>query len=124
MDMSRFAGVEFIRFDSVRNGPLRKKIAKFGIGKRFDKPQITFTDDSVLSLSATNVRTLIGSYGKDGRGWVGVEVELFAGTTRFEGTTRDSVLIRPISPPRAANEPLPPEPGSGDRDDMDDEIPY
>ncbi len=142
MDMSKYAGKSFVKVDDVRAGPVRKVIERYGVGKKYDKPELTFEDGDVLSLNATNVRTLIRHYGKDGRMWLGATVELVLGKVEYRGSLQDSVLVKPISPPRSASEPLPPEPEpeedepepergnvttmtrAGKRDDMDDEIPF
>jgi hypothetical protein len=128
MDMSKYMGTVFVKYDDVAAAPLRKKITAFGIGRKYDKPQITFSDGTTLSLNVTNTTMLGVTYGKDGRSWVGHVVELFGGKTRFEGREQNSVLLRPISaarpqdlPPAEPDNDTPPRQG---RDDMDDEIPF
>ena len=126
MDMSKYAGTNFIKIDNVRDGPIEQQIAAFGMGK-FDRPVLTFENGDMMTLNQTNVRTLIRAYGKDGRNWIGHTIELFEGEVEFEGKPQESVLIKPISEPTqeqatdaakrdAAIAPPP--------DKMDDEIPF
>ena len=52
-----------------------------------------------FSINKTNVRTLIKAYGEDGREWLGLTIELYAGETTYQNQPKDSVLVRPISRP-------------------------
>jgi hypothetical protein len=120
MDMSQYAGSGFIKFDDVRDGPVQGKIKDVKTGK-FDRPVVSFDNGNKLTLNATNVKTLILDLGPDSRDWVGYVVECFAGETRYQGESKDSVLVRPVTAPtkqelaeRAARKSPPP--------DMDDEM--
>jgi hypothetical protein len=122
MDMREYAGSNFIRVDDVRGKPWRGRIRSVKIGQH-DRPVVEFDTGERLTLNATNTKLMINAYGADSRDWVSVEVELFAGETMFNGTPRESVLVRPISVvkprPAAATEPPP-----RNRNDMDDAIPF
>jgi hypothetical protein len=96
MDLSKYAGSRFIKLPDVANGPKRKVIASVGEGQ-FDKPVMQFTDGTRLSLNVTNVNTLLDLFGSaDSAYVVGKLVELYAGTTTYQNTQRQSVLIRGV----------------------------
>jgi hypothetical protein len=115
MDLSQYAASQFIRVEDLVDGPQRKKIASIEPGK-FDKPVVTFTDRTRLSLNGTNINTIINAFGsKESEDLIGKDVELYVGTTRYQGTDKESVLLRALSRP-APKESLEAE--------LDDEIPF
>jgi len=120
MKMRKYAPASFIGVDDVRDGPIRGTIAKVEDGS-FDKPVITFTNGTRFSCSKTNVGILIEELGDESDDYLGERVELYAGTTRFQGADKDVVLLRVL--PRAEGEEKrpPPKPAKGD---LDDDIPY
>ena len=120
MDMTKYSGETFLKFDDVANGPRRETIVDVGIGG-FDKPVLEFESGEKLSLNATNTRVLVKFYGKDSRDWVGVTIELFPGQTEFKGAKQNSVLVRPISPGKPFKERHTPEP---EKPPMNDDIPF
>ena len=117
MDMRKFMGSAFLKVEDLEAGPRRVTIAKVGEGK-FDKPVLTFDDNSRLSLNVTNSRVLARAYGVDSRDWIGMEIELHLGSIDYQGQDTSAILVRPITAPDAARTApkLPPE--------MDDEIPF
>jgi hypothetical protein len=117
MDMTEFAGSSFLRVDDVRDKPWRGKIANVKTGQ-FGRPVATFESGEQLTLNVTNTKALIHTYGPDSRDWIGHTIELYAGTTQYQGDERESVLIRPRSAPK------PPAPKPPLRDELDDEIPF
>jgi hypothetical protein len=119
MDMTKYMGSPFLKPEDVEEGPRRVTIAKIEDGK-YDKPVVTFDDNSRLSLNVTNSRALGRAYGTDSRDWIGMEVELYLGETEYNKEPKTSVLIRPLTSPAAARTSAKPQP---DRD-MDDEIPF
>jgi hypothetical protein len=52
-----------------------------------------------MALNKTNTLTLCKAYGDEEEAWIGKVVELFAGTIRYQGSDKEAVLVRPISPP-------------------------
>ena len=118
MDMSKYSGSSFIKVDDVRNGPVRKRIGAVTLGK-WDKPNLVFEDGDVLSVNATNNRTLRRAYGNESDGWIGKEIELSLGEIKFQGEPREAVLVRPILPPiKKAKTPEPEQ-----KPDYNDELP-
>lgn len=117
----------FIKVDHLADGPQRNVIFDIRPGK-FDRPDVEFQDGGKLSLNATNMRVLAKSWGTETNNWVGKEVELYVGQTEFMNEKRDSVLIRPISPPTPESEMPKPKPRSAAaparKPDFDDEIPF
>jgi hypothetical protein len=122
MDMSKYASMKFLKPEDFEDGPQRKTIASIVEG-RYDKPNVTFHDGSRLSLNATNVSTLIAAFGStEHSDWIGEEIELYAGTLKYNGVDNAAVLVRALNPlPAAARTPPKPQPS---RDDPDDEIPF
>ena len=95
-DMTDYAGSSYVKYDDVMDAPRRETIADVRKGD-FDRPVLVFESGARLTLNKTNTRVLIRAYGKDPRNWIGLIVEVFAGETTFQGNTKNSVLIRPIS---------------------------
>ena len=118
MDMRKYAGVNFLKVDDVRDVPLRGTIASVKIGK-YDKPDMFLEFGDCLSLNATNTHTLIRAFGPNSDDWIGREVELHVGEIEFQNKPIDAVLVRPISPPLAAAERTKPATA---HDELDDEI--
>jgi hypothetical protein len=96
MDMSKYGGAAFLKFDDVVSAPRRAKVVSVEIGA-FDKPVLEFESGEKLSLNATNVRTLCKHFGQDSRGWAGITIEVFAGETEFKGVKQNSALVRPVT---------------------------
>jgi hypothetical protein len=124
MDMRKYSGGAFLKVGDVKvNGPLRVVIVDVTEGK-FDKPDLEFDDYTKLSVNATNNRILMAAYGWESKGWLNKEIELGLGQVPFEGELKDSILVKPISPPIKKKPPPPESEGeSNKRGDMDDEIP-
>jgi hypothetical protein len=96
MDLSKYAGNRFIKLHHVADGPKRKVVASVEEGS-FDKPLMKFTDGTQLSLNVTNVNTLLDLFGSaDSKYVVGKQVELYAGTTKYQGADKPSVLLRGV----------------------------
>src|SRR5262245_41133438 len=115
MDMSRYASRKFLKVEDVAARPLRKTIAAIEEGK-YEKPIVTFEDGTKLSLNGTNVSVLIDAFGTaEHKDWLGEQIELYAGTLRYNGEDNPAVLVRSLTPPAVR------QPGRGD---MDDEIPF
>jgi hypothetical protein len=129
MDVSKYLGRAFLTVADVKvNGPLRMVIKSVVEGK-FDKPDLVFDDGTQLSISMTNTRILARAYGTDGADWIGKEVELNVGETKYEGEPQESILIKPISPPvekKTRGDGATPARRirRGPANDMDDDIPF
>lgn len=122
MNMREFAGDMYLKVSDLQSsGPKKVTIDAVTEGA-FDKPVLRF-DDTLLSLNATNCKTLIRAYGEEDADWLGKQVELYVGSTSFQGQPKDSILVRPISPPIPGNQRRTPRPVS-DPDPIDDPIPF
>ena len=96
MDLTRYAGNRFIKLADVANGPKRKVVASVVEGN-FDRPVMKFADGTSLTLNKTNVNTLLDLFGSaDSKYVVGKLVELYAGTTKYQGADKPSVLLRGV----------------------------
>jgi len=123
-DMTRYAGDLFLRVEDIReSGPKQVKIEGIEDGK-FDKPVAKFSDGSSLTLNQTNVRTLLRSYGPESSNWITRDIELYIGTTTYQGRVQDSILVKPISPPIPPSERKPLKPAEPKPDPLDDDIPF
>jgi hypothetical protein len=119
MDMSKYASRKFIKPEDLASGPQRKTIDTIEEGN-YDKPNVTFHDGSKLSLNGTNVSTLIAAFGStEHSDWIGEEVELYAGTLKYNGADNPAVLVWALnsSPAAVKAKPKPQPP-------FDDEVPY
>ena len=125
MDMSKYSGAAFLKAGDVKvNGSIRVVIADIQVGK-YEKPDVSFTDGTKLSLNATNNKILCQAYGTDGDDWIGKEIELSLGEIEYQGKPQEAVLVKPISPPIEKKPPPPkPKPKNSGGGDMDDEIPF
>ena len=65
---------------------------------------VVFETGEMLSLNATNVRTLLRAYGSNGDRWIGKQVELVLGRVKFQGEPQEAVIVKPVSSPMAAAE--------------------
>lgn len=117
-DMRRYGSKgRFIKPDDLVNGPEQKVIAEIGEGQ-YEKPVVTFTDGTKLSLNATNVDTLIHALGPNREDWIGKEIEVYRGTLRYNGSDNPAVLVRVLEVlPAAERTPLKPQP-------VEDEVPF
>jgi hypothetical protein len=100
MDMRKFSGTIFLKVDDVRDGALLMQIAAVREGK-YDKPDIVFETGEMLSLNATNTKTLVRAYGPNSEDWIGKEIELALGKVKYQGELQEAVIVKPISPPIA-----------------------
>jgi hypothetical protein len=126
MDMTGYAGDMYLRVEDFRDsGPKRLRIDEIGEGQ-FDKPVLRFNDNSLLSINATNAKTLIRAYGPESDDWIGKEIELCIGETQFQGRPKDSILVKPVSPPIPIGERKTPKPSkpTDDPHKIDDDIPF
>jgi hypothetical protein len=119
-DMRRYASKgRFIKPDDLVNGPEQKVSAEIGEGQ-YEKPVVSFTDGTKLSLNATNVDTLIDALGPNREDWIGKKIEVYRGTLRYNGSDNAAVLVRALELlPAAERTPLKPQPV-----DLDDEMPF
>jgi hypothetical protein len=125
MDLTKFFGAVFLKVDDVKaSGPIVVKIVGIAEGQ-FGKPNLTFDNGSVLSVNATNGPTLMRAYGAESNDWIGKQIELSIGRTQFQGEARDSIMVRPISPP-IQKRPLPKPSLVADavEEDLNDPIPF
>jgi hypothetical protein len=124
MDMRKYSGESFVKIDDVRGGSIQAQIAAVKQGK-FDKPDLVFETGDVLSLNATNNKTLIRAYGPNSKDWHGKAIEMLLGEVEFQKKMQEAVIVRPVSPLLKPEEqtPLPPASSKGDGG-MDDEIPF
>ena len=114
MDLSQYAGTRYIRVEDLERGPRRKTIANVELGQ-WDKPVLTFTDGSRLSLNPTNVNTLINAFGStESEALIDREIELYKGPVKVHGSEKIIVLVRASPPP----------PNKSVKEDLEDEIPF
>jgi hypothetical protein len=123
MDMRQYAGSMFVTVESLRDGPRQETIAAVGLGK-FDRPTAAFKSGNQFSLNKSNTSTLIAAYGPNGQDWVGCTIELHVGTATFNNEERESVVVKPVTPPKPieARTPSPMQPPK--KSDLDDDVPY
>jgi hypothetical protein len=119
LNMRKYSSQSFLKVADVRDGPLLHQIGAVREGK-FDKPELVFETGDILSLNATNTKTLIRAFGSDSDGWIGKQIELYLGKLQYQGSTQEGVIVRPISlPVNNEHEPDAPESPS-----FNDKIPF
>jgi hypothetical protein len=96
-DLSEYSARRFIKVDDVREQPLRDTIADVSLGQ-YDKLELTFESGDVLSLNGTNTAVLRRAYGKNSNELIGKEIEMYLGTIRFQGSDKEAVRVRAITP--------------------------
>lgn len=117
----------FIKADTVANGPIRDTIADCKPGRY--GPDLHLQGGGILGLNQTNLRALRSAWGPESDNWVGKEVELYLGQTKWQGEVRDSVMVRTISPSTTWNrqstgqKPLTRAPAKSQQD-FDDSVPF
>jgi hypothetical protein len=120
MDMRKYSGETFIKADDVRAEPLQRRIRLVKAG-RFERSELVFEEDEILSLNQTNVRILRRAYGRSSDGWVGKDIELQFGNVEYQGKPMDSVIVKPLSPPLSLSQQA--EIAAKD-DEINDDIPF
>jgi hypothetical protein len=120
LNLKKYAGEHFIKPDDVRERPLKRKIAGIREGK-FGKPDLIFTDGTILALNGTNVNVLRRVYGDDSDKLIEKVVELNLGKLQYNGQLNDAVLVKPITAPE---EPQADESEPSAKPDYDDPIPF
>jgi hypothetical protein len=80
---------------------------------------LIFESGDKFSLNKANCRTLVRAFGEDSRDWIGCKIELVAGKAEYQGTKKDSVVVRPVS--QQKNHPAPVK---AEQDDLNDQIPF
>jgi hypothetical protein len=124
MDVSKFFGAVFLKVDDVKaSGPIVVKIVGIAEGQ-YEKPNLTFANGTMLSVNATNGRTLMRAYGSESNDWIGKEIELSIGKTQFQGEAQDSIMMKPISPPIQIKKPKPSLVAAALEQDLNDDFPF
>jgi hypothetical protein len=119
MDMRKFSGTSYVKLDDVEAGPIQATIVAIKVGN-FGKPDLTLDSGRKFSVNTGNNQILVKAFGDNSDDWLGQEIELFLGTTKYQGKDQDSVVVRPLTSGRPAAErtPLPAS------DEIDDEVPF
>jgi hypothetical protein len=129
MDMKKYSSEHFVKTDDVRDNPIEDQIAVVKDGK-YDKPNVVLESGDVLSLNATNCKTLVRAYGTESDLWIGKTIRLLVGMIEYQGADHEAVVVEPISPPIKKKETKKKEIEDTDGlakpklGDMDDEIPF
>ncbi len=122
MDMRKFAGSRFITVDDLRDGPREEVIISVEPGN-YGRPVATFESGDKRSLNVKTVNTLIEAYGPNDKEWIGCVVGLAIGSANYNGEPIESVVVKPVSPPKPlARTPVPKRPSK--KPDLDDDIPF
>jgi hypothetical protein len=95
MDMTKFVGEDYVRADTVRNKPLVVRILNVKMGQ-FDRPELIFNNEQIMTVNATNTRILVKAFGADSDGWIGKQIKLKLGKVTYQGNEIESVMVEPI----------------------------
>src|SRR6516164_2226484 len=117
MDARKYAS-KYIKPDNVRDAPIQTRIINVFEEERYGRLTLELETGSQFPLNEGNTDILIKAWGHDTDSWIGLELELFLGTYKDwrEDTEKETVRVRSISPPKAAQNggapdskpPLPP----------------
>jgi len=123
MDMSEFCGSKYLKLADVEGGPITATIAAVKYNEKYDKADLHFDDNSILSLNATNARTLARAYGFESTDWHGKQVRLVRGEFAYNGEAKPGIALEPVTPPTPPEKKKASKPSKKGGGDMDDEIP-
>ena len=93
--MTKFSGEDYVKVDSVRNKPLIVRIQNVKEG-HFDRPELIFNTDQMLTVNVTNNNILVKAFGSDSNDWLGKWIKLKLGQVTYKGEPIDSVVVEPI----------------------------
>ena len=80
----KYASSSFIKFEEVKNnGSIRSKIAFVKEGQ-YGKLDVTLENGRKVGLNGTSVGVLMAELGDDTDGWIGCEVEIYAGAVPYQ----------------------------------------
>lgn len=96
MDLTKYAGANFITLETVRDKTLRETVAEVSEGQ-FGKPVLTFESGKMVSVNKTSIKELIKAFGTKSSDLVGQRVEVSAGQIPFKGQLTDAVLVMPLN---------------------------
>jgi hypothetical protein len=94
MDMTKYAGGDYIRVDDVRNGPIVAQITLVREGP-YGKAELELNNDQMFTLNRGNTKRLVDAFGADGDDWCGRWVKLSLGQAKYKDEMVDSVVIEP-----------------------------
>jgi hypothetical protein len=121
MDISKYMAKGFVKPDDVRV-PRQERIVNVYESDRYDCLVLDLESGDQLSLNPITTRVLGKAYGTDADHWRQQLIELSCGTYKNkDNETKETVIVKPVSPPHDTNGPPPPAPPA---DAMDDDIPY
>ena len=124
MDMSQFAGRNFLRVaDIEEGGPFKATIVAIEEDKKFGKALVYLSEGSILSLNVTNAKTLIKSFGAESDDWIGKEIEIYIGEVEYNEKMVSTILVRVISAEVEHKKAVTPQKKNAVKD-MDDTIPF
>lgn len=134
-NVKKYLTENFVKLESVRSGPIAGLIIEARENNKFSggpKLEIVLDDMSVLTLNATNLKTLAKAYGDETSAWYGKQVEFYLGEAPYKGEMVASVLVRPISSSDdnplgledVSTAPIAAEPPPKANADIDDDIPF
>ena len=89
--------------------------------KKVAAVDVSFDDDSIFTLNATNWRVLTKAFGVETDNWIGQTIKLTRGEAPDEGEMKPTIFVEAVSPPLSESDrKLPPKPPAMlDPDDPD-----
>ena len=122
MDSRKYYGVSFMKLEDVLTSGPEKKVVYGTEDGKYDKINLIFTDNTALSLNATNWRAVTKALGFETEDWPGAVVEVAAGELKYDGKLNPAILIVSVTPPSGGT-PLAGTPPAG-KPPIDDDIPF
>jgi len=104
MDMSKFGGRYLKAANVKQDGPFKATIVEVEEGK-YDRPDLTLDDGSILSANNTSCQRMIHHWGVESDDWLDKEIEIYVDEVDVrdkqtgEMMKTDALFVRPVSPP-------------------------
>jgi hypothetical protein len=123
----KFASAGYVKFAELKEkGSIQSRIVHVEQGQ-FGKLDATLESGRKVGLNGTSVGALMNEFGDDTDDWAGHEVEVYAGSVKYQGALKDAVLVRSINDAAVDEKPdtsPSKKPKPAKRPGMDDEIPW
>ena len=130
LDMRRWAGEKTLKAEDLKNKSRRVQIAVVRPAPepsekiKFPRPSLILETGEVVMLNPTSVFNLCVEFGDDSDRWIGQFIELHPKSGLVDNVSREWIEIEAIAPTTSTQKrKIDPESG-GDRDDMNDSIPF
>jgi hypothetical protein len=95
VDARKYFGVSFVTLDEVdlAGGTIPGKVISATEEGRYGKLDLHFSDNTALSLNATNSRTLVKALGPETEDWIDHAIDLSVGEVEYQGKPQRTIAL-------------------------------